>query len=132
MGMSRFIFFFCKQKRAYAIRMSDWSSDVCSSDLPRGRPRPPRRPSPLRRLQDPDGAEVVPKRTDIESIMLNGSGPIVLGQACEFDYSGTQACKRSEERRVGKACVSTCRYRWARSNYRQQLESHTGKGHTKK
>ena len=33
------------------------------------------------------------KRTDIQSILLIGSGPIVIGQACEFDYSGTQACK---------------------------------------
>jgi carbamoyl-phosphate synthase large subunit len=35
----------------------------------------------------------MPKRTDIESILIIGSGPIVIGQACEFDYSGTQACK---------------------------------------
>ncbi|RJQ43766.1 MAG: carbamoyl-phosphate synthase large subunit [Gaiellales bacterium] len=35
----------------------------------------------------------MPRRTDIEKIMLIGSGPIVIGQACEFDYSGTQACK---------------------------------------
>lgn len=35
----------------------------------------------------------MPKRTDIKKIMLIGSGPIVIGQACEFDYSGTQACK---------------------------------------
>ncbi|MDY0339587.1 MAG: carbamoyl-phosphate synthase large subunit [Coriobacteriia bacterium] len=35
----------------------------------------------------------MPKRTDIEKIMIIGSGPIVIGQACEFDYSGTQACK---------------------------------------
>ncbi|MBI2059177.1 MAG: carbamoyl-phosphate synthase large subunit [Nitrospirae bacterium] len=35
----------------------------------------------------------MPKRTDIEKILLIGSGPIVIGQACEFDYSGTQACK---------------------------------------
>jgi carbamoyl-phosphate synthase large subunit len=35
----------------------------------------------------------VPKRTDIQSILLIGSGPIVIGQACEFDYSGTQACR---------------------------------------
>ena len=35
----------------------------------------------------------VPKRTDIESILIIGSGPIVIGQACEFDYSGTQACR---------------------------------------
>ena len=40
----------------------------------------------------------MPKRTDIKKIMIIGSGPIVIGQACEFDYSGAQACKalRSE------------------------------------
>src|SRR5712692_10051077 len=35
----------------------------------------------------------MPRRTDIDSILIVGSGPIVIGQACEFDYSGTQACK---------------------------------------
>ena len=35
----------------------------------------------------------MPKRTDIESILILGAGPIVIGQACEFDYSGAQACK---------------------------------------
>src|SRR5262245_3475764 len=35
----------------------------------------------------------MPKRTDIKSILIVGAGPIVIGQACEFDYSGTQACK---------------------------------------
>ena len=35
----------------------------------------------------------MPKRTDIKSILVLGSGPIVIGQACEFDYSGTQAIK---------------------------------------
>jgi len=35
----------------------------------------------------------MPKRTDIESILIIGAGPIVIGQACEFDYSGAQACK---------------------------------------
>jgi carbamoyl-phosphate synthase large subunit len=35
----------------------------------------------------------MPKRTDLESILIVGSGPIVIGQACEFDYSGTQACR---------------------------------------
>jgi carbamoyl-phosphate synthase large subunit len=44
----------------------------------------------------------MPRRTDIESILLIGAGPIVIGQACEFDYSGTQACKvlRAEGYRV--------------------------------
>jgi carbamoyl-phosphate synthase large subunit len=39
----------------------------------------------------------VPRRTDLRSILLIGSGPIVIGQACEFDYSGTQACKALRE-----------------------------------
>src|SRR5215470_13195579 len=39
----------------------------------------------------------MPKRTDIHKILIIGSGPIVIGQACEFDYSGTQACKALRE-----------------------------------
>ena len=39
----------------------------------------------------------MPKRTDFKKILLIGSGPIVIGQACEFDYSGTQACKALRE-----------------------------------
>ena len=35
----------------------------------------------------------MPKRTDIHKVLIIGSGPIIIGQACEFDYSGTQACK---------------------------------------
>ena len=35
----------------------------------------------------------MPKRTDINKVLIIGSGPIIIGQACEFDYSGTQACK---------------------------------------
>ncbi|WOJ90482.1 carbamoyl-phosphate synthase large subunit [Methylocapsa polymorpha] len=39
----------------------------------------------------------MPKRTDIETILIIGAGPIIIGQACEFDYSGTQACKALRE-----------------------------------
>ena len=39
----------------------------------------------------------MPKRTDINSILIIGAGPIVIGQACEFDYSGAQACKALRE-----------------------------------
>jgi len=39
----------------------------------------------------------VPKRTDIHSVLIIGAGPIIIGQACEFDYSGTQACKALKE-----------------------------------
>jgi carbamoyl-phosphate synthase large subunit len=48
----------------------------------------------IARLQD---AANMPKRTDIKSVMIIGAGPIVIGQACEFDYSGTQACKALKE-----------------------------------
>src|SRR5262245_27701058 len=39
----------------------------------------------------------MPRRTDIHSVLIIGAGPIVIGQACEFDYSGTQACKSLRE-----------------------------------
>src|SRR6201982_332856 len=39
----------------------------------------------------------MPKRTDISTILIIGAGPIIIGQACEFDYSGTQACKALRE-----------------------------------
>ena len=39
----------------------------------------------------------MPRRKDLESVLIIGSGPIVIGQACEFDYSGTQACKALRE-----------------------------------
>ena len=39
----------------------------------------------------------MPKRTDIQSVLIIGAGPIIIGQACEFDYSGAQACKALRE-----------------------------------
>src|SRR5215475_10180538 len=44
----------------------------------------------------------MPRRTDLEAILIIGAGPIVIGQACEFDYSGVQACKalRAEGYRI--------------------------------
>src|SRR6202021_1747619 len=43
------------------------------------------------------GGRLVPKRTDLNSILIIGAGPIIIGQACEFDYSGAQACKALKE-----------------------------------
>src|SRR5580692_8983916 len=61
--------------------------------------RQPARTSRDRGLCARDG---MPKRTDISSILIIGAGPIVIGQACEFDYSGVQACKalRAEGYRI--------------------------------
>src|SRR3546814_8711019 len=75
--------FFCKQKTAYEMRISDWSSDVCSSDLPRA--------LPARAVRDAGRAR--------GGLLMAGSLP--------------WSRKRSEERRVGKECVSTCRSRWS-------------------
>ncbi len=43
----------------------------------------------------------MPKRTDINTVLIIGAGPIIIGQACEFDYSGTQACKALKEMATG-------------------------------
>ena len=65
--------------------------------LARGQPgcsAPPAALSGADRYRSCGGVDpLVPRRTDLESILIIGSGPIVIGQACEFDYSGTQACK---------------------------------------
>jgi carbamoyl-phosphate synthase large subunit len=44
-----------------------------------------------------DMKSLMPKRTDIHKILIIGAGPIIISQACEFDYSGTQACKALKE-----------------------------------
>ncbi len=49
----------------------------------------------------------MPKRTDIKSILIIGAGPIVIGQACEFDYSGTQACKALREEGIRVILVNS-------------------------
>jgi carbamoyl-phosphate synthase large subunit len=48
-------------------------------------------------INSPPVINRMPKRTDIKSILIIGAGPIIIGQACEFDYSGTQACKALKE-----------------------------------
>src|SRR3546814_18884267 len=117
-----YIFFFFKQKTAYEMRISDWSSDVCSSDLRKHGKRPPsalrasRRnvrqpetrktgrasiPSPVR--QDrcswaESHFDIEIRITDYPNDRPNGKGSVT---------------GRSEERRVGKESVSTCRSGWA-------------------
>ncbi len=49
----------------------------------------------------------MPKREDIKSILVIGSGPIVIGQACEFDYSGTQACRVLKEEGIRVILVNS-------------------------
>ena len=49
----------------------------------------------------------MPRRSDLESVLVIGSGPIVIGQACEFDYSGTQACRVLREEGVRVVLVNS-------------------------
>src|SRR3546814_6572985 len=93
-------FFFFKQKTAYEMRISDWSSDVCSSDLILE--------DRMDRKFDRDAARIA---------------DAVAHPACEIEVDAVarrqiaarlrDADDRSEERRVGKECVSTCRSRWS-------------------
>src|SRR3546814_4467193 len=103
-----FVFFF-KQKTAYEMRISDWSSDVCSSDLADHHDAVQRRPAHVV-AGDEDAADV-----DID--LAGGK----RAQSCfgvrhldqlEAGCLAAQVLGRSEERRVGKGCVSTCRSRW--------------------
>src|SRR3546814_15251230 len=132
------IFFFFKQKTAYELRISDWSSDVCSSDLGS-------LGTPLRK------ADVIFSRTRfigmarqrnacLASLLIRSSG--IIKNACSFGSDvgfvpviedderpwrssrwrrrrsrlcwrrGRRGGRRSDERRGGKECVGTCRYRW--------------------
>src|SRR3546814_3347583 len=83
-----FLFFFFKQKTAYEMRISDWSSDVCSSDLLHRQ---------AGQVEHEDAAGIL--RRDIV---------VDVGVIAVLDLD-----PRSEERRVGKECVSTCRSRWS-------------------
>src|SRR3546814_4886721 len=99
------LFFFFKQKTAYEMRISDWSSDVCSSDLPdvggdRGRGGPVRQRKAAQRCGGIGGA--------------GQSAGAATGDAGRGGIGFLQpGHHRSEERRVGKECVSTCRSRWS-------------------
>src|SRR3546814_7620926 len=95
------MFFLFKQKTAYEMRISDWSSDVCSSDL----------------LAPTLGASLVLRHYDRPTLSCS----ITLERADDRDVPASpgryvradQHSVRSEERSVGKECVSTCRSRWS-------------------
>src|SRR3546814_7579186 len=103
MCLMGFVFFF-KQKTAYEMRISDWSSDVCSSDLTYGDKvilalfpgHSPRIPVSLKDVGlDREGKQI----GDIPPVNVPDDSTPALG--------------RSEERRVGQVCVRTCRSRWS-------------------
>src|SRR3546814_5228444 len=87
-------FFFFKQKTAYEMRISDWSSDVCSSDLRDG----------WAQVHPRLGRVVLFTRVNARN-PDSPHAPLLQTRRTEH--------RRSEERRVGKECVSTCRSRWS-------------------
>src|SRR3546814_1106337 len=89
MAMAMALFFF-KQKTAYEMRISDWSSDVCSSDL-----------------------EVRAREILIYAFAATSVLRIENGTLRKRIESAVRTILRSEERRGGKECVSTCRSRWS-------------------
>src|SRR3546814_12564314 len=104
------------------MRISDWSSDVCSSDLraflalhPRRQPSPERGPpggggvSRTRRLRHAF-VKTMPPRLE-EGVLYVSLEHTVIMHLCACGC-GNEVALRSEERRVGKECVSTCRSRW--------------------
>src|SRR3546814_16369940 len=123
-----YYFFFFKQKTAYEMRIRDWSSDVCSSDL---------QCDARSRQRDEDQSQ--PQGADARWLLRSGDAVLCrqIRIAAPADRRGTTgqhrdaflsfrahdlcpsgvaqdlALGRSEERRVGKECVSTCRSRWS-------------------
>src|SRR3546814_17200806 len=100
------------------MRISDWSSDVCSSDLDSPKPYPMGRQCP--RVHAPHAATEADERTDVMLECSNGEvseagRPKPATTGVEWPPDATEAV-RSEERRVGTECVSTCRSRWSPEN----------------
>src|SRR3546814_1122229 len=115
--MAALVFFFVfKQKTAYEMRISDWSSDVCSSDLfyiERWHPTnlvglDTARPGDVLEYADHFVRGLL-HFLEIIAIKLDGD---IAAYTCN-QFIEAQLDGRSEERRVGKECVSTCRYRWS-------------------
>src|SRR3546814_4379678 len=113
------VFFFFKQKTAYEMRISDWSSDVCSSDLDfeRGESRQ----AVLARMQAAMTAYLA-EAWEARAPGIAVSSPqeaLVMASVVEKETGvpgERRMVARSEERRVGKECVSTCRSRWSPSH----------------
>src|SRR3546814_12835722 len=119
-----FLFFF-KQKTAYEMRISDWSSDVCSSDLVATKGADTSNVSDYEFFDYDDTGRLIGRRLRDGTIIgygydnlnrlisknLPGSEP---DATYSYDLAGRPlSATRSEERRAGKECVSTCRSRWS-------------------
>src|SRR3546814_13282339 len=122
--LSFFVVFFFKQKTAYEMRISDWSSDVCSSDLPQLGVQE-RRPESVARSVRGEGLY---RARLAQSLWRRGAHPradqglqtgneahpcALAARQLRYLDARPRAAARSEARRVGKACVSPCSTRWS-------------------
>src|SRR3546814_12368035 len=109
-------YFFFKQKTAYEMRISDWSSDVCSSDLK----------EPAYWLNY-FRYHLLDRKVNTNAFT---PGPLPAATALDGKYviadirDSYAAIRRSEERRVGKECVSTCRSRWSPDHAKKTYQPH--------
>src|SRR3546814_13334308 len=115
--------FLFKQMSAYEVRISDWSSDVCSSDLAGDYADAAEffEALSLRALGDTEMTGLDPSEFTLNRALQKSN----LGEFAEADRLFADALAlptraRSEERRVGKECVSTCRSRWLPVHYKQK------------
>src|SRR3546814_12604010 len=123
-GSCSFFFFFFKQKTAYEMRISDWSSDVCSSDL-----------ELIAKWMSING------RANMVNTWLNEwneadnciHGKLFVADTLRLRHQAPNTANvpavRSEERRVGKECVSTCRYRWSQYHEKKKEQSRSIQAH---
>src|SRR3546814_19658691 len=108
-------FFFFKQKTAYAMRISDWSSDVCSSDLLQIEA------DACAAIEGDIGADVEGAFADDVVAGLKCGGAVAgPGDAAAIDAG---LGRRSEARRVGKECVRTVRSRWSPYHYKKKTKA---------
>src|SRR3546814_7362449 len=114
-----FTIFFFKQKAAYEMRISDWSSDVCSSDLRHALVHRLKREFPTLDITINGGIrsldDAAAHLAHVDGVMLGREAyqnPWLLAPVDSRFYGALPAARRSEERRVGKGCVSTVRSRW--------------------
>src|SRR3546814_7750760 len=107
------LFFFFQQKTAYELRISDWSSDVCSSDLEDLRMNEARKIV----VEEVDAVEAPPKaRVESAAETFERKRDYLEGFLAQPPPPVSGGEPRSEERRVGKECVSKCRSRWSPDN----------------
>src|SRR3546814_19400251 len=124
------LFFFFKQKTAYEMRISDWSSDVCSSDLPARLLMPAMIDTPdLETRAAPDDHHALRLWLRMLTCCNLIESEIRGRLRTEFDTTLPRfdlmeqlqrAPKRTEESRVGKECVSNCRSRWSPVPYKKK------------